>query len=272
MTENETMESFSGEGKSGNRASEYLFAAFMEAGWIGDVYKPFAEKYRKDAAALRELYLCACDRVKPAMLESAEKKKPVDEYFRRCRKRHMEELFLAEYSEELAAIRNISDSMAKEVNAVSKKVNHIAEYIPSMEEFFPQEMPRREDAVMAESIVKTEPEQEIERTKMEAVFREPERENSDFRADSMDTEKEKNIHRQENIFKGMCSRMEEKQVNAYISRLSKALAGDEKREDKLKFIIECLGSGDSLKEVRRFAAPELSVENMKRLRNLYRRK
>lgn len=219
-------------------ASKYLHAAFMEAPWLSAEYKELAEKYISEPKIIRELYLCACDGVKINILQIAETKKPIDESFRRCRKRHLEERFLKEYSQELESIKAISSSVANEVKSVSEKVNHIAEHIPSMEEMFPQTEPPKD--VPTEQIKSNlQPSSKIEVTvKNESRQR---------------VELLKHIG---HMFQG------KKNMTKYMESLVK----EGYSMEQINFILDCIEQGDTIKDVERYASSKLDIDIMKKLR------
>lgn len=223
-----------------NQAPEYLFAAFMEADWIDEKYKSFGEKFRKEPKIIRELYLCACDGVDINMLHMAETKEPIENSFRGCRKRHLEERFLAGYTDDLNALKVISNAMVSEVKKVSQKVTHIAEHIPSMEEMFTQTEPPKESVnEQQEKIINKVP--VADRIEVSVKHEKPSF-MSNFR---------------EGFFRL-------KRPAKYVEKL----VSEGYSEEQIAFILDCLESGDKIKDIEAFASPKITVELMKKLRDV----
>lgn len=231
-------------------AYEYLYATIKTADWISDEYKSFAEKYKDTQEPLRELYLCICDGVSIDVLELAEMNETVAEAFRDCRMKQLESDFIRRFSYDIKKLKNITTETKKEVKNMSGTMKQIADTIPTFDEMFMHDSP---ELVSIE--VKEQPRIGATSVKISAE-----------KVDDVGSVSE--TKPQKVSFKGMLSKLHRERPVQYIETLIKEGYSNE----QINYILECLESGVSIAEIKKFASPKIDVELMKKLRNMKKEK
>lgn len=248
-----------------SKACQYLYAVIKEADWIDKEYKHFAEKYKKTEKPLIELYLCICDNVSLDVLQLVELNEPVEEAFRECRQKHLESIYTKKYSNDIRKIKHIAAATEKEVKNMSGTVKLLAENIPSFDEMFSHPMDNEKDEVSQEKKGFLKNESKAENDKKEKVEHKS-NEYFEKRNYSTNVNKpgktsfQKFLDKQNSIF----SMYKKKSPAKYIETLVKEGYSIE----QIDFILDCMEAGDSIREVEEFASPKITVELMKKLREL----
>lgn len=119
-----------------NTPDEYLAVVFKFADWIDISYKNLAVQYKENPKAIRELYLCACDKVPIDMLTITQKQEPIEEIFRLARKKYLETLILREYTQPMEEMKPTTSFVEKEIKSMSETINDIEENLPNFDELF----------------------------------------------------------------------------------------------------------------------------------------
>lgn len=251
-----------------NKACQYLYAVIKEADWIDEEYKKFAEKYKKTEAPLIELYLCICDKVSLDVLQLVELNEPVEEAFRECRRKHLESGFMKKYSNDIRQIKHIATATEKEVKNMSGTVKHIADNIPTFEEMFmqpaankDQDEPQKQKKSSRKEMQKEKEQIEVQSEKLEQLNEPVENEQCLIASKKTPrTSFEKFLDKPNSIF----SRYRKKRPGKYIE----ALVKEGYSVEQIDFILDCMEAGDSIREIEEFASPKITVELMKKLRNM----
>lgn len=239
-----------------NTPDEYLAVVFKFADWIDTSYKKLATQYKENPKAVRELYLCACDKVPIELLAIAQKKEPFEDSFRLIRKRYMESFIQNEYlqmAEEMSA-------MHKEVTSMSGTVNDIANTIPYLEELFVDSKPQNSIGKDVEEILK----QTISANKeKDVLILKGQSEDVEEKDDSKTGFGEIFIKAKKKISEILF----ENQVSpvSYIQKMTEKGFSTE----QITFILDCIDTGMHKRELDNIAiSPSLSIEMMEKLKKM----
>lgn len=260
---------------------QYLLALIKCADWVERHYKQLAEKNRSNTEALKELYLCACDGVPVEKAAEALKKNPPEGALRFLRQKHIENLALGNYSEELSGIKKTTSTLEHDVKMMSDMLTHIVSHVPNFDAMFPEQPPREQEEKTQENAMQERQEnrmqKESERTGMgqvslelrESMERETETELSD--------PKEEKEQRKENILESGWLKIREwgkakRRKKGHIPEFMGGLLEKGYNTEQLDYFLDCMEEGMTLEEIQKFASPKLSVELMQRLRMLEERK
>lgn len=231
---------------------QYLLALIKCADWVGRPYKQLAEKNRTNTEALKELYLCACDGIPVEKAEEALKKNPPEGALRFLRRKHIENLALGNYSEELSGIKKTTSTLEHDVKTMSDMLTHIVSHVPDFDAMFPERSSGEREEKMRES-----------------MERETETEPPD--------PKEEKEQGKENILESGLQKIREwsKAKRRKKGRIPEFMGGLLEKGysmEQLDYFLDCMEEGMTLEEIQKFASPKLSVELMRRLRMLEERK
>lgn len=248
-----------------SKACQYLYAVIKEADWIDKEYKQFAEKYKKTEKPLIELYLCICDNVSLDVLQLVELNEPVEESFHECRQKHLESIYTKKYSNDIRKIKHIAAATEKEVKNMSGTVKLLAENIPSFEEMFSHPIENEEDEVSQDKKSFLENESKAEKERQEHKGDE-DFEKRDYLINAHKSARNsfrRFLDKQNSIF----SMYKKKSPAKYIETLTKEGYSIE----QIDFILDCMEAGDAIREIEEFASPKITVELMKKLRELQKK-
>ena len=254
-------------------AEEYLWGVIYCADWIKPAYKKFADAYRTNPKALRELYLCFCDKVPETALKEAAKNDRVDVAFKLCRKEHLEKEWLGEYAQKLQELSSISGEIGMEVKQMSGTVSNIADAMPDWDAMFSKEIP---DVLPAQTVT-TELSSKSNKTikqektsKAEKVLETssaPSEDKIEKIATQSVTTKKKG--------KGSFFKLLKKKVNEFFylksnpSRFVIELYSQGYSDSQINFILDSIELGMTKDEIDKIADPKISVEMMTKLRNMH---
>lgn len=258
-------------------AEEYLWGVIYCADWIKPAYKKFADAYRTNPKALRELYLCFCDKVPETALKEATKNDRVDVAFKLCRKEHLEKEWLGEYAQKLQELSSISGEIGMEVKQMSGTVSNIADAMPDWDAMFSKEIP---DVLPAQT-VSTELSSKGNKTVKQENVRVEERvsetttESSLINGD-LDHKDTKRVISNEkgkgNFIKVIIKKVSEifhpEKPNQFIIDLYNQGFSD----NQINFILDSIEMGMTKEEIDKIADPKISVEMMTKLRNMHFKK
>lgn len=244
---------------------QYLFALIKCADWVERAYKQLADKNRANAEALKELYLCACDGVPAEKAAEALKKSPPEGALRFLRRKHIENLALGNYSEELSGIKKTTSTLEHDVKMMSDMLTHIASHVPNFDAMFPERPLGEQEEKTQENAMQERQENRIQ----EGTGREPGTELPD--------PEEWKGRRKENILEsglqkirewGRAKRIKKEHIPEFMGELLEKGYSTE----QLDYFMDCMEEGMTLEDIQKFASPKLPVELMQRLRMLEERK
>jgi len=260
---------------------QYLLALIKCADWIERPYKQLSEKNRANTEALKELYLCACDGVPAEKAAEALKKNPPEGALRFLRRKHIENLALGNYSEELSGIKKTTSTLEHDVKMMSDMLTHIASHVPNFDAMFPERPPGEQEGKTQENAVEERQENRMQKEPERAgmgyaslTLRESrEREQGTEQLDP----KEEKERRKENIFESGLQKIREwgraKRIKKeHIPEFMGGLLEKGYSTEQLDYFLDCMEEGMTLEDVQKFASPKLPVELMQRLRMLEERK
>lgn len=239
---------------------QYLFALIRCADWVEKSYKQLAEKNRANPEILKELYLCACDGVPVEKAIEALQKNPPEGALRFTRRKHLENVSMDEYQEQLSGIKKTTTALEKEVKQMSGMLQHIAEHVPDFDSMFPgdesiESNMEPEQKKQFEGIVPKEPEQ---KQKKEDVPKSGTQADADENVPKSGTKK-RNIR---------FSWKKQKKPAEFIEKSIQEGYSNE----QLEYLLDCMEEGLSVEKIERFASVKLPVDVMRRLRSLEERK
>lgn len=235
-------------------ADQYLATVVRNAEWIDVQYKRFSEKYRNNPLVMREIYLCACDKVPLDLMTIAEKKEPVDKSLVLCRRKHLESQILGTYSDELEEIRNIATILENDVKSISGTVNHIAENIPSFDEMFPMAPPSSNNIEMPQKTESCKKTEEMEYIPKQRIVTQKK------------TKEQGTIGKLTNKVSNLLHKVKRSPAAFVIDLYSKGY-----QDVQINFILDCIEEGLSEKDIMEFASPKISVEMMRKLKELHKK-
>lgn len=242
-------------------ADQYLITALFCAEWISAEYKTLADKHRNDPLAVRQIYLCACDKVPIDILRIASNTVSVEESLKKARQKYLEKKYSRAYADELHEIKSITNLLRKEVKNISGAVKHIADTMPSSEDtYFPSE-PETETGNSVEENQANNNGTNVQE-KMEKY--------------QQQQKKEKNGIPKETLtdYAGIFWKLKANVKNIFDKKKDpikfiNELTAQDYSDEKIKFIISCFEEGLTEEQIRKFISPKLDIENMERLKNLY---
>lgn len=241
-------------------ADQYLITALNMADWISADYKKLADTYKSEPFVVRQIYLCASDKVPIDILKAAEKIEPIEDSFKKVRRNYLEQTYLGSYSYKLEEIKAIAKSLGNEVKNMSGTVKHIAENIPSLEELFPSE-PYSEngnEADVLDMAIENEDKKNVRYIRMQVHEEKPVSASQNYV-----NEEPYFLRRWKDNVRNILDRR--KNPTEFINELYEKKYNDE----QISYIISCIEEGLSEKDIEEFISPKFDVEMMKRLRKLY---
>lgn len=264
--------------ESSNSAEEYLWGVIYYADWIKPAYKKLADAYRTNSKALRELYLCFCDKVPESALKEAAKSERVELAFKLCRKEHLEKEWLGEYSQKLQELSSVSSEIENEVKQMSGTVSNIAEAMPAWDEMFSKEIPD----VLPTQTVSTELSSKSNKTVKQEKPPKVEKVLESFSGPSDNSKKtEKTATEsvtQKKKGKGNFFKLLKKKISEIFYRKNTPslfvieLYTQGYSDAQINFILDCMEQGMTEKEIDKIADPKIPVDMMKKLRDMHMRK
>lgn len=259
-------------------AEEYLWGVIYYADWIKPGYKKLADAYRTDSKALRELYLCFCDKVPESALKEAAKNERIDVAFKLCRKEHLEKQWMGEYSEKLKELSTISSDIENEVKQMSDTVSIIAETMPDWDTMFSKEIPDVLPAQTVTTAITSKPSKQVQEKKS-PVAEELSTPPSEVMIKNEVAEKKamERVSPQKkgkvNFFKLFKKKIGEilyqrENPSLFVIELYKQGYSDA----QINFILDCLEQGMTAKEIDTIADPKIPVDMMEKLRDMHMKK
>lgn len=243
-------------------AEQYLMTAFSRADWIRPEYKQLSGLCKENPRALRELYMCACDKVSIEAVRLAISNEPVEENLKKVRSKHFENKYIDIHNFYVNELTETVDALRKEVEVLSSASNKFTETIPSLEELFSsvpvhggsgqhiQELMNKEEAAKKQSI-----DSNVENEKLSQEMHSQNR--------SVTQRREKNMSKCNLFFGGTF--MKKFRPAEFLEQLYK----EEYNSEQINYIIGCIEEGLDEKEIKTFISPKFEVDTMKRLRRLY---
>lgn len=243
-------------------ADQYLQALIKIADWVPEAYKKLAVQHKADPEAVKELYLCACDKVPAEKAMEALEKKPPGNALKFIRRKLLEDAATSGYGEELADVRRTAAALEQELKQMAEDIEQLSNHMPSFDDMFPDipaqkneeregEKGKREPP--AEGVTEDSPAGEDTPVKKEwkKWKRSPRRKNV---PESGTKKRRLPWHRS-------------RRISVYIEQLLE----DGYESDQMDFLLDCIEDGMDITEIREFASPRLPVHVMKRLRDLKER-
>ena len=241
-----------------SQADEYLWGVIYHAEWIMPGYKKFAEGYKDSPKELRELYMCICDGVPLDTLKLVVLKEPVDFSLKLCRRKHLEKLFLGNYSNKLEDIETITADIESELQQMSGTVKNIAESIPRLDDML---------SVMKEPVEENKESISQRKSTVNKRSVKPEKDTVSVPGKPQLASKEpKGLF---SIVKRTTERIS--RPTEHSSRYVVELYSKGYNADQINFILECIEEGFSQAEIKKFADPKISVDVMRRLKKIQMR-
>ena len=256
-------------------AEEYLWGVIYCADWIKPAYKKFADAYRTNPKALRELYLCFCDHVPESALKDAAKSDRVEVAFKICRKEHLEKEWLGDYSKTLQELSSISGEIGTEVKQMAGTVSNIAESMPNWDAMFSKEVPaelpsKTVTTEIASKAVEKEKSKTVEALSIPAPATGMKNESAEEKGMERMVPKKKG---KGNLIKLLKKKISE--IHHYKSHPSLfviELFSQGYTDVQINFILDCMEQGMTEKEIDEIADPKIPVDMMKKLRDMYFKK
>lgn len=227
-------------------AEEYLWGVIYFADWVKPAYKKFADAYRTDSKALRELYLCFCDKVPEKALKEAAKKGRAAAAFARCRKEHLKKTWMQEAE--------------------------------NMDEVPPDAFPE----VFSDELQEEPPEKPKapEKPKPPETAKSPEKPKPPEKPKTPEKTEQAEKHKTEGVIPG------KRKTCDFIQQLRNIVGGNDTLQDnpsrfvielyaqgysdlQINFILESIELGMTKKEIKKIADPKIPVEVMEKLRNMH---
>lgn len=252
----ESKESYANETVLENTPDEYLAVVFKYADWIDISYKKLAAQYKKNFKAIRELYMCAYDKVPIEILTIAQNKEPVEESFRLIRKRYMESLIQNEYVQMLEEM----SAMHREVKSISGTINDMVDTIPYLEELFADNrqssnIGKETKEILNERSATNQENYEIDIEESKNINKKRENKSNKFQESFMKIKEKVS----ENLFRSKVSPV------VYIQGMTENGFSTE----QITFILECIDMGMNKRELDNIAiSPKLPIEMMEKLKNM----
>lgn len=265
--------------ESSNSAEEYLWGVIYYADWIKPAYKKFADAYRTNSKALRELYLCFCDKVPESALKKAAKSDCVELAFKLCRKEYMEKEWLGEYSQKPEKLRTVSNETENEVKQMPGRESNIAEAMPDWDVMFSKEIPE----VLPDQTVTTDTAPRLGKSLKKQISTEA----ADEAPAQPLTAKIKNEADEKKTMervvpqkkgKGKFFRLLKKKISELFcyknnpSRFVIELYSQGYADAQINFILDCMERGMTFKEIDKIADPKIPVDMMKKMCDMHMKK
>ena len=246
---------------------QYLLAMIKCADWVPHVYKKLSEKNKANIEVVKELYLCACDSV-PAekAIEALENDSP-EGALRVLRLKQLENIARGSYQDELSGIKRTTTSLEQEVKQMSETLSHIAMHVPNFEAMFPdlQPLSKDESSKPTESSVAENVEVQSDQAMNEQIAKQVE-----------ETDRLTDTHKENILESGIKKLKDLRAVNPFkkkrISEFMENCLQEGYSQEQLSYFLDCIESGTTLEEIKRFASPKLPVTMMQRLRVMEERK
>lgn len=254
-------------------AEEYLWGVIYCADWIKPAYKKFADAYRTNPKALRELYLCFCDKVPETALKEAAKNDRVDVAFKLCRKEHLEKEWLGEYAQKLQELSSISGEIGMEVKQMSGTVSNIADAMPDWDAMFSKEIPDVLPALTVTTELSSKSNKTIKQEKTSKAEKVLETSSAPSEDKIEKTATQSVIPKKKG--KGSFLKLLKKKVSEFFhlksnpSRLVLELYSQGYSDSQINFILDSIELGMTKDEIDKIADPKISVEMMTKLRNMH---
>ena len=258
-------------------AEEYLWGVIYCADWIKPAYKMFADAYRTNPKALRELYLCFCDKVPETALKEAAKNDRVDVAFKLCRKEHLEKEWLGEYAAKLQELSSISGEIGMEVKQMSGTVSNIADAMLDWDAMFSKEIPDVLPAKTVSTELTSKSNKTVEQEKSPAVER------ALKLALDASSKNEERIHTDtERVISN--SKGKNAYIKVFIKKVSEIFHPEKPNQfiidlynqgfsdNQINFILDSIEMGMTKEEIDSIADPKISVEMMTKLRYMHFKK
>lgn len=254
---------------------QYLFALIRCADWVEKSYKQLAEKNRANPEILKELYLCACDGVPVEKAIEALQKNPPEGALRFTRRKHLENVSMDEYQEQLSGIKKTTTALEKEVKQMSGMLQHIVEHVPDFDSMFPgdgdepiESNMEPEQKKQSEEIVPKGPEQ---KQKKEDVPKSGTQADADENVPKSGTQTGADENVPKSSTKKRNIRFSWKRQKEPAEFIEKSIQEGYSNE-QLEYLLDCMEEGLSVEKIERFASVKLPVDVMRRLRSLEERK
>lgn len=215
---------------------KYLLAFMKCAAWVPQEYKILIEKYQKNIDLVKELYLCCCDGV------------------------------LVEKLIPLIESNEFSLSLLQDLRKrqIAEEINQKSIMVP--ESLFPEQEPPK---VLEEDFKE---DAEMRNQKKQQLIEESEFPGTS-RKEEKDTHQQKK-HKKEkfpkkNLFQRLkAEKKEEATENLTIPDFVNNLVKEGYQREQVDYIVSCMEEGVTQEEIKKFIAPNLPVDIMKRLRKL----
>lgn len=239
-------------------AEQYLMTAFSKAEWIPAEYKQLSGSCKDNPLALRELYLCACDKVSIEAVRMAISNQPIEENLKKVRNKHFENKYLDMHKFYVNELTETVDALRKEIGTVSSAAKKFTETIPSLEELF-SNVPNGLDGYRIQELMDKKIQSVDEDVKIKTTHTLQE-ENIDT---NVKLENKDSLSKRNNFF----SSLFDKKIRP--AEFLEHLYKENYSGEQINYIISCIEEGLSEKEIKTFISPKFDVDTMRRLRKLY---
>lgn len=206
---------------------QYLKALFVAADWIPAEYRELATGLSQ--AALRELYMCACDEVPYETAKAALEKKNQEQALHLVRLKKIEDEALSDSSQNLSELIKRTEGFEEQMRMISETVSQIALQGATLQDAFESEqeaLPKEEEEKATSTAEKV----------------------------TLPVNSTKRLH----------LKLKVRTRKRFVERL----IADGYNSEQLQFICDCLEAGMSEMQIKSFASQKLPVEVMRRLKNL----
>lgn len=244
-------------------ADQYLQALIKIADWVPEAYKKLAVQHKADLEAVKELYLCACDKVPAEKAMEALEKKPPGNALKFIRRKLLEDAATSGYGEELADVRRTAAALEQELKQMAEDIEQLSNHMPSFDDMFP-DIPSQKNGEKEGENGKGEPPaggaQEDSPANEDTLVK------KGWKKWNKPTASGRNVP-ESGTKKWRIPWHRSRRISVYIEQLLE----DGYEPDQLDFLLDCIEDGMDITEIQEFASPRLPVHVMKRLRDLKER-